>query len=153
MADGTMLHYLRQWADLLDSRFRVPGTNIRFGLDPIVSLIPGIGDVATPAFTVMLLVQAVRQGVPKIILVRMIGNALIDALIGAVPVAGDVGDVFWKANRRNLALVERHIHRGVQPTRADYVFVGVAAALLGLIVAVPVAIGLWMIGWIWANFI
>jgi hypothetical protein len=148
-----MLHYLRQWADLLDSRFRVPGTNIRFGLDPILSLIPGLGDIATPAFTVMLLVQAIRQGVPKVVLVRMIGNALLDALIGAVPVAGDVGDVFWKANRRNLSLIERHMHRGVQPTRGDYVFVGVAAVLLGLIVAVPVAIGVWMALWIWTHFI
>ena len=148
-----MLHYLRQWADLLDSRFRVPGTRIRFGLDPILSLIPGIGDIATPAFTVMVLVQAVRQGVPKIILMRMIGNALLDALIGVVPVAGDVGDVFWKANRRNLQLLERHIHPGVQPTRADYVFVSVAAVLLGLIVAIPVAIGLWLVLWIWTHFI
>jgi hypothetical protein len=148
-----MLQYLRSWANLLDSRFRVPGTNVRFGLDPIISLIPGIGDIVTPAFTVMLLVQAVKQGVPKVVLLRMIGNALVDAVIGAVPVAGDIGDVFWKANQRNLALVERHIHRGVEATRGDYIFVAVAAALLGLIVAIPVAVGIFMVSWLWQNLI
>jgi hypothetical protein len=147
------MHYLKWWADLLDSRFRIPGTDIRFGIDPLVSLVPGIGDIATPAFTVAMLVQGVRQGVPKVVLVRMLGNALIDALVGAVPIAGDVGDLFWRANNKNMALLERHRHRGVQPTRGDYVFVWVAAAILGLVVAIPVAVGLWLGVWISRNFV
>jgi hypothetical protein len=142
------MQYLRWWADLLDSRFRIPGTDIRFGLDPLLSLIPGIGDIATPAFTVMVLVQGVRQGVPKVVLLRMLGNALIDALVGVVPVAGDVSDLFWRANKKNMALLDRHQHPGVRPTRGDYVFVWIAAAVLGLVVAIPVAIGLWLGIWI-----
>jgi hypothetical protein len=147
------MHYLRWWAELLDSRFRIPGTNIRFGIDPLLSLIPGLGDIATPAFTVMVLVQGVRQGVPKVVLLRMLGNALIDALVGVVPVAGDVSDLFWRANNKNMALLDRHRHPGVRPTRGDYVFVWIAAAVLGLIVAIPVAIGLWLGIWMSEHFV
>ena len=148
-----MLQYLRWWSELLDSRFRIPGTSVRFGIDPLLSLIPGLGDVSTPVFTVMLLVQGVRQGVPKVVLARMVGNAALDAIVGAVPVVGDVGDLFWRANLRNLALIERHTHRGVAPTRGDYVFVWIAAAVLGLLVAVPVAIGVWLMVWIATHFV
>ena len=142
------MQYLRWWANLLDSRFTIPGTRIRFGIDPLLSLVPGIGDVATPAFTVLLLVQGVRQGVPKVVLMRMLGNALIDALVGVVPIAGDVGDLFWRANQKNMGLLERHRHPAVRPTRGDYVFVWVAAVILGLMVAVPVAIGIWLGVWL-----
>ena len=147
------MNTLRWWAELLDSRFRIPGTDIRFGVDPLISLLPGFGDIATPAFTVALLVQGVRQGVPKVVLLRMLGNALIDALVGVVPVAGDVGDLFWRANKKNMALLERHSQRGVSPTRADYVFVWIAAVVLGLVVAIPVAAGLWLAIWISQHFV
>lgn len=147
------MNYLRWWANLLDSRFRIPGTNVRFGIDPLISLLPGLGDIATPIFTVMLLVQGVRQGVPKVVLLRMLGNALVDAAVGAVPIAGDVGDLFWRANNKNLRLLERHVHPDIKPTRGDYVFVWVAATLLGLIVAIPVAIGVWLAIWISRNFV
>ena len=112
------LPWLRFWADLLDSRFRIPGTDIRFGIDPILSLIPGFGDLASPIFTVVLLVQGLRQHVPRVVMVRMVVNALIDALIGAVPVAGNIGDIFWRANNLNLALLERHAQPAVRRRRA-----------------------------------
>lgn len=143
------LLWLRQWADLLDSRFRIPGTRIRFGLDPVLSLIPGAGDLASPAFAVAMLVQAVYQGVPKIIMVRMLLNGLLDALIGAVPIVGTVGDIFFRANLRNLALVERYAQPGVRPTRGDYVFVMVAAGLFGAIVLIPVILALWLTVQVW----
>ena len=85
-----MLVWLRWWADLLDSKFRIPGTNIRFGIDPILSLVPGIGELASPLFTALILTQALRQRVPAPVIVRMVMNALIDAAVGAVPVAGAV---------------------------------------------------------------
>ena len=72
-----MLAWLRWWADLLDSRFRVPGTKIRFGIDPILSLIPGLGELATPMFTALVLTQALRDRVPAAIIVRMVVNALL----------------------------------------------------------------------------
>jgi len=142
------LLWLRQLADLLDSRFRIPGTNVRFGLDPLLSLIPGIGDLASPAFAVALLLQAVYQGVPRVIMLRMLLNALLDALIGAVPLLGVVGDLFYRANLRNLALLEQHSRPGVMPTRADYTFVLVAAGVFGLLMLIPVGLAVWLMVWL-----
>src|SRR4249919_3362218 len=143
------LPWLRFWADLLDSRFRIPGTDIRFGIDPILSLIPGLGDLASPISTVALLLQGVRQHVPRVVLVRMVVNALIDALIGAIPVAGNIGDIFWRANNLNLALLERHSRPGRPPTPGDYAFVWLIALALGLLILVPVLIALWLATVMW----
>src|SRR5262245_22537374 len=130
---------LRWFADLLDSRFRIPGTQIRFGIDPILSLVPGLGDLSSPIFAVVLMAQGLRQRVPKVVLTRMLLNALVDALIGAVPIAGNIGDIFWRANLRNLELLERHAHPGQPPARGDYLLVFGVAAVFGLIVAIPAA--------------
>ena len=141
--------WLRFWADLLDSRFRIPGTDIRFGIDPILSLIPGFGDLASPIFTVVLLVQGLRQHVPRVVMVRMVVNALIDALIGVIPVAGNIGDIFWRANNLNLALLERHVHPGRPPTSGDYAFVWLIAVVMGLLILGPVLIALWLATVMW----
>jgi Domain of unknown function (DUF4112) len=148
------LAWLRRWADLLDSRFRVPGTDIRFGIDPLLSLIPGLGDLASPVFTVVLIVQGLQQRVPKVVMVRMVINALLDALIGAVPVLGNVGDVFWRANTLNLALLERHARPGRPPSRADYAFVFGLAAVFGVLVLAPFVMAIWLAGvfWRWVVF-
>ncbi len=143
------LVWLRFWAELLDSRFRIPGTDVRFGIDPILSLIPGLGDLASPIFTVVLLVQGVRQHVPRVVMFRMVVNAIIDALIGVIPVAGNIGDIFWRANNLNLALLERHAHPGRPPTRGDYAFVWLIAILLGLLILVPMLIALWLATIVW----
>jgi hypothetical protein len=143
------LSWLQEVARLLDSRFRIPGTRVRFGLDPVLSLVPGAGDLVSPMFAVALLVQAVHQGVPKIIMVRMLGNALVDALIGIVPVAGSLADIFFRANTRNLALLERHARPGARPTRADYAFVLGVAALFGMIVLVPAVLAVWATVRLW----
>lgn len=150
---GVVLSLLRRWADLLDSRFVVPGTTIRFGLDPILSLIPGVGELASPAFAMILLVQGVRQGVPKVILLRMLFTALLDALIGAVPFVGTLGDVFFRANRTNLALLERHARPAVRPTGRDYAFVFGVATLFGALIALPLILALWLasVAWTWMN--
>ena len=98
-------------ADLMDSRFRVPGTSIRFGLDGLIGLIPGIGDglVTLPAFYI--LARAHRLGAPTSLLVRMAANVGIDFLIGSIPLIGDLLDVGYKANRRNVALLREHFVR------------------------------------------
>lgn len=145
------LPWLRWWADLLDSRFVIPGTNIRFGVDPILSLIPGVGDLASPAFTVMLLIKGLERNVPRIVLARMVINALVDAAIGIIPIAGNIGDIFWRANLRNLALLERYAGAGSQAQRGDYVFVWSMALLLGALVMVPVVLAVWLavLAWHW----
>jgi hypothetical protein len=148
---GERLEALRRLAALLDNRFVIPGTDIRFGLDPVLSLVPGVGDLVSPAFAVLLLVQGVQQRIPKVVMVRMLVNALADALIGAVPVAGNIGDIFWRANTRNLALLERHARPGAAPSTGDYVVVGLLAAAFGAVIFIPVFIGIWLAAalWLW----
>ena len=130
---------------LLDSAFRVPGTNIRFGLDAIVGLVPGIGDMSTPAFAALLLLQAVRMRLPIVVQARMVLNAAFDMLLGLVPILGDLADIGWKANLRNLALLERHARPGVPPSRGDYLFVWVCIGLLVSIAVAPVVLIVWVL--------
>jgi hypothetical protein len=84
-----------------------------------------------------------------VVLVRMTANALGDALVGAIPIAGTVGDVFFRANQLNLALLERHARPGIPPTRGDYAFVFLLAALFGLLIVIPLALGLWIALRLW----
>lgn len=138
------LERLRRWSWQLDQAFRIPGTNVRFGWDVIVGLVPGIGDLSSPAFGMLLLVQAYRMGVPKLVQVRMLINAVIDALLGIVPGLGNVADIFWKANSWNMALLERHAQPGVPHTRFDAWFVwGIGLTLLAA-AALPVVLAVWM---------
>ena len=94
------IELLRRWSRLMDSAYRVPGTAIRFGWDPIIGLIPGVGDVATSSFAVAILYHAYRLGVPRVVLARMVLNTLVDLAAGLVPFAGDVADIAWKSNSR-----------------------------------------------------
>ena len=143
---GPTVVKLRAIAALLDSQFRIPGTRIRFGIDPLLSLIPGLGDLTSPIFTMVLLGQGIRQHVPKVVLFRMMMNAFLDALIGAVPLLGNIGDVFWRANEWNLALLERHAAPGRPPTSGDYAFLFIVAAVFGLLIAIPVFLAFWLAG-------
>ena len=147
-----MLTWLQWWARLLDSRFQIPGTSIRFGWDPILALIPGVGDLASPAFAVALMAQALRQRVPPVILLRMVFNAWLDALIGAVPLGGPVADIFWRANLVNLELLERHGQTGVRPRRGDSLFVLAIVGLFGIVALVPVLLGLWLAARLWSWY-
>lgn len=148
-----MLVWLRWWADLLDSKFRIPGTNIRFGIDPILSLVPGIGELASPLFTSLILTQALRQRVPAPVIVRMVMNALIDAAVGAVPVAGTVADVFWRANNMNLQLLEQHAGGRPLPRKSDYVVFWIIVALFGLIVGFVTILGIWVAMEVWPRLV
>jgi hypothetical protein len=139
------LEALRRWAVLLDSAFRVPGTRIRFGLDALIGLVPGLGDLSAPAFAAVILVTAWRMRVPAIVQARMVLNAAIDMLIGLVPLLGDLVDIAWKANLRNLALLERHAKPGVPPTRGDHVFVILCVIVLAFIAILPVLLLVWVL--------
>ncbi len=135
------MNRLRWWADLLDARFRIPGTQIRFGIDPILSLVTGLGELTTPIFTMVLFAHAITLGVPRIILIRMALNALIDAAIGALPIVGNVGDISWRANAANLVLLERHAHPGVRRRAGDFASVWGVTAVLGMVLIIPVILG------------
>jgi Domain of unknown function (DUF4112) len=96
-------------ATLLDSALVVPGTNIRFGLDAIVGLVPGIGDLVTSLVSLYIVHEARQLGAPSHLLVRMVANIAIDGIVGSVPLAGDMFDVMWRANRRNMTLLYDHL--------------------------------------------
>jgi hypothetical protein len=98
-------------ATLLDSAFVVPGTNVRFGLDAIVGLVPGIGDFVMSLVSLYIVHEARQLGAPVHLLVRMVANIAIDGIVGSAPLAGDIFDVMWRANRRNMALLYDHLRR------------------------------------------
>lgn len=140
--DRRRVEALRRWAGLLDSAFGIPGTRVRFGVDAILGLVPGLGDAFSGVFSLILIVHAARLGLPRIVLARMGANVLIDVLIGVIPLAGDLFDVAWKANLRNVALVERFVGGGRRSaTSADYLFVGGLVLVLLLALVIP----LWML--------
>jgi len=119
----------------LDEAFRVPGTNFRFGWDPIIGLIPWIGDALTALISLAIVFQANRMRIPKVVQLRMLLNIGIDVLVGVVPFVGDVADVFWKSNAKNFALLERHEHEIQPPTHGDWLFVvGIFVAIAAIIV-------------------
>jgi hypothetical protein len=98
-------------ATLLDARFAIPFTKFRFGADSLIGLAPGLGDVVTTALSLYIVYEAHKLGAPKHVIARMLGNVALDGLIGAVPVAGDVFDVIWRANRRNVRILREHLDR------------------------------------------
>jgi hypothetical protein len=144
-SDARTLAALRKWSVLLDSAFRVPGTNMTFGLDPILGLVPGLGDLTTPLFAALLLLHAVRLRIPRVVQLRMLINAAIDLVVGTVPILGDVFDVGWKANVRNLALLERYAHPGSTASRGDWIFVSIVIGTLIAIAVIPLLFALWLL--------
>lgn len=103
------LDRLRQVAELYDAGIRIPGTRFHIGLDPIIGLIPGLGDLIGAGVALWIVAEAIRLGASGFVLFRMLVNIAIDTLGGAIPVAGDVFDALWKANLKNVRLLERHL--------------------------------------------
>lgn len=96
-------------ASLLDTRFVIPFTKFRFGADSLIGLAPGVGDAITTALALYIVYEAHRLGAPKTVLARMLGNVAIDGVVGIVPVAGDVFDLMFRANRRNVRILREHL--------------------------------------------
>lgn len=115
------LEHLHRLANTMDSLFQIPGTGIRVGLDSIIGLIPGVGDALSLLPAGYIVANAAHMGVPKSTLLRMGMNVGVDTLIGAIPLIGDVFDIGWKGNRRNVALLRKHLERtgpgGAEPLR------------------------------------
>lgn len=103
--DERLLHRLDRMANLLDARFRIPGTRWRIGLDGLLGLIPGVGDIATTALSLGIVGAAARYDLPRSRLLRMGWNVAVDLVIGTIPVIGDLFDIGWKANRKNIDLL------------------------------------------------
>jgi hypothetical protein len=98
-------------ATLLDTAFIIPGTNVRFGLDALIGLVPGIGDAITTAMSLWIVHEAHQLGAPGHLIARMLGNVALDGVVGAVPIIGDALDVVWRANRRNMRILREWIDR------------------------------------------
>ena len=128
---------LRRVSRLLDSGYQVPGTSYRFGLDPVLGLVPGIGDLISPLFTIALLWQSHDLRLPRVVQLRMLFNVVIDTVVGMIPVAGDLFDFAWKANDMNMALLDRHAFEERPAAAGDWMFVGGLTLLLVLVAAVP----------------
>jgi uncharacterized protein DUF4112 len=138
------LERLRALAQLMDGGLGVPGTRFRFGLDPIIGLIPGIGDAIGAIVSVFIVFQAARLGTPKATLVRMMSNIGLDTIVGEIPLLGDLFDFGWKSNLRNIALLEQHLQQPVTAQRTSRrVLLLLALGLLVLLAAV-VTLGFWL---------
>ena len=139
------LEKLRSLQWLLDNAYRVPGTNVRFGWDALVGLIPGAGDLVTALFAGGLIIQAHHMRVPRVIQLRMVVNVLIDLFIGIVPFVGDVADVFWKSNTKNFKLLERHAAAPTPPSASDWLFVSGVLGFLAAVAIVPLIMMYWIV--------
>ena len=141
MNDTTSLERVRALARLLDSAVKIPGTNIRFGADSIVGLIPGLGDMAGTVLSGYIVLVATRLGVPPSVVTRMLVNIGVDTLAGSVPLVGDLFDVGWKANQKNVALIERHVGNAV-PTRRSSTWMVTAVVIAAIALLVLVGVGI-----------
>ena len=139
---------LRRLEILLDEAFRIPFTGIRFGIDGIIGLVPGLGDVIAGLLSLIIPLAAWIRGVPYVTLVRMTVNLGIGVLVGSIPILGDAFDIAWKPNRRNYRLLQRHIGEPRRHTRKDWIFLIVLACALGLIFAIPIVLVIWLLAWL-----
>ncbi len=127
---------LGRLAKLMDAQFRIPGTDIRYGLDGIIGLIPGAGDLSTFAVSGYMLWIMANNGASGFVLARMTLNILIDAIVGSIPFLGDIFDIAFKANMRNLRLMQEHYQEGRHKGGAWKVIVPVLVILFLIIVAI-----------------
>ena len=145
------LRWVERVARLMDSQFRLPGTRFRFGLDPLLGLVPIVGDLSTTAVSVALLLTMLRHGASGAVVVRMALNILLDTFVGAIPILGNVFDFAYKSNERNVALLRRHYAEGRHPGSGKGLIVLVLLAFLvvfGLVAWGSVA----LLSWVWHYF-
>jgi hypothetical protein len=147
--DQPELKWLDTTTKLLDNQFRIPGTEVRFGFDFIIGLIPGVGDVVSLGISGVLVSVMARKGASGMVIVKMLWNILLDAVIGSIPVIGDLFDLSYRANRRNLALLKEHYQEGEHQGSATFVVILVLLFVIGIIISAIYLIG-WILGTFWA---
>lgn len=140
-ARGLTDEQLDHLAGVLDDIFHIPGTKIRFGLDSIVGLVPGLGDIITGLLSFLIVFAGWQRGLPRIALSRMVANIAIDTLLGAIPILGDLFDTVWKSNRMNYNLLVRYrggVRQGL--ITRDWLFFLILLIGIAIVVAAPIAI-------------
>ncbi len=134
MPESPQIALIRRLSYILDSAIPIPGTKFRIGIDPIIGLIPGVGDAVTSLVSTYIIYAAMQMRVSRFTLVRMVFNILIESVIGIVPVVGDIFDAYWKSNERNRILLEKNL-ANPSATSVDKLFVlGVVAITLAIVV-------------------
>jgi hypothetical protein len=149
-AQTSSIRRLRRLSYLLDDVIRIPGTPYRIGIDPLLDVLPIGGDFLGTAFSVYIVLEAARLGVPRAALVQMVVNILLDTVISTVPVLGTVVDATWKANRKNIALLQEHLDIPQPGKKADWLFIALLLGGLLLAVVVMAAISVMLLRWLWA---
>jgi hypothetical protein len=149
-AQTSSIRRLRRLSYLLDDVIRIPGTPYRIGIDPLLDVLPIGGDFLGTAFSVYIVLEAARLGVPRAALVQMVLNILLDTVISTVPVLGTVVDATWKANRKNIALLQEHLDIPQPGKKADWLFIALLLGGLLLAVVVMAAISVMLLRWLWA---
>lgn len=143
---------LRELSRWMDGLFELPALRLRFGLDPILGLLPGVGDLASTVIALYILQAGTRLGASRLTLARMSLNLLLDWAIGSIPILGDAFDVYWKANERNVRLLERHLDANPamrrQARRGDWLFFAAIAAVLILFLVGSLMLAYLLIAWI-----
>lgn len=143
-------HFQRRLASLLDTCIKVPGTNLRIGLDPIIGLVPGIGDALAAALGSLIVIKAMESGAPRMVILRMTGNLLINAMIGAIPLVGDLFSAWFHSNARNYAMLtawqagEKHF-----PAARQTKWVAGGCVLLVLVLAGLGTLAFWLVRTLW----
>src|SRR6188768_2236437 len=145
------------WAEqlvrLLDDGLTIPGTRVGIGLDAVLGfLIPTLGDALTGLGSLSLLVLAFQMRLPKVVILRVVFNIALDVVLGCLPFVGDVFDLFWRSNRRNLELLQRYTADPLRrPDALDYLIVAAGFALVAAAIILPLLLGAWLLHWVWRN--
>ena len=143
------LFWIEEMTRLMDSKFRIPGTRFRFGIDPILGLLPVVGDITSFAISGSLLLYMLRFGVSRKVIILMVLNIVLDTIIGSIPIIGQVFDFYYKANTRNINLLRKHYHEQKYQGSGTWILVSVALVLVALIFLM--LWGLWkLIDWLYA---
>lgn len=124
------LRSVARFTDLLDTKFKIPGTNVRFGADFLLGLVPGVGDAAGFVFSGMLVTTMARYGASGSVILKMLFNIFLDSTIGAIPIIGDLFDLGYKANLRNYRLLRAHYAEGAHQGSGKGIIIGVLVALV-----------------------
>lgn len=148
--DHPDLARVRLLARALDSAVGVPGTTFRVGLDPLLGLVPGGGDLAGAALSGYIVLTGVRLGAPSAVVARMIGNVALDTVVGTVPLLGDIFDAGWKSNLRNVALIEQHVTDPRATRTSSALMVGAVTLVLLLLALGGLAVTALAIRWLFS---
>lgn len=148
---SSSLKWARHYARVLDSNFTIPGTSFSFGLDPIIGLMPGLGDAVALGFQFLLLIALLQNGSSGELRAKLILNVLVDSAIGSIPVIGQIWDFFYKANERNLHLTEEYLLMGKHQEGGKGIWLAVFVFLILTIVMIAYLM-IWFLNWVVGLF-